>query len=116
MGTYAVDRGFAVYRSRVAACDALTNDDEARLARAWRGGDLRAGARLIEANLRHVIGIAREYRRWGVPVDDLVQQGNIGLLKAAERFDPSQEVSLKTYAAYWIRAEIRDYVVRGYRI
>src|SRR5262249_41048563 len=53
---------------------------------------------------------------WGVAIDDLVQQGNIGLLKAAQRFDPSQQVSLKTYAAYWIRAEIRDYVVRSYRI
>jgi RNA polymerase sigma-32 factor len=116
MGTYAVDRGFAFYRSRVAACDALTAEQEAELARQWRTGHARAGARLIEANLRHVIGIAREYRRWGVPIDDLVQQGNIGLLKAAERFDPGQEVSLKTYAAYWIRAEIRDYVVRSYRI
>lgn len=116
MGTYAVDRGFAYYRSRVAACDALSAEQEGDLARQWRAGHARAGAQLIEANLRHVIHIAREYRRWGVPVDDLVQQGNIGLLKAAERFDPSQEVCLKTYAAYWIRAEIRDYVVRSYRI
>lgn len=116
MGTFAVDRGFAFYRSRVAACDALTAEQEADLARQWRAGQSRAGAQLVEANLRHVIGIAREYRRWGVPIDDLVQQGNIGLLKAAERFDPSQQVSLKTYAAYWIRAEIRDYVVRSYRI
>jgi RNA polymerase sigma-32 factor len=66
--------------------------------------------------LRHVIAIAHEYRRWGVPLDDLTQQGSIGLLKAARRFDPAQRLSLRTYAGYWIRAEIRDYVVRGYRI
>jgi RNA polymerase sigma-32 factor len=116
MGTYARDNGLSYYRSRIAACDALTNDQEAQLATAWRAGDSRAGSRLIEGNLRHVITIAREYRRWGVAMDDLVQQGNIGLLKAAQRFDPSQQTSLKTYAAYWVRAEIRDYVVRSYRI
>ena len=116
MATHAADRGLWHYHSRVAGRAALSLDEEAALARAWRGGDQHAGTRLIECNLRHVFVIAREYRRWGVPMDDLVQQGNIGLLKAAQRFDPEQAVSLKTYAAYWIRAEIRDYVVRTYRI
>jgi RNA polymerase sigma-32 factor len=60
--------------------------------------------------------IALEYRRWGLPIEDIVQEGNIGLLKAAERFDPSRGCRLATYAAYWIRAEIREYVARGYRI
>ena len=107
---------FALYKARVANIETLDSDGEAALAIAWKKGNRRAGDRLIESNLKHVIAIAREYRRWGVPLDDLVQQGNIGLLKAAERFDPSQKTSLRTYAAYWIRAEIRDYVVRGYRI
>jgi RNA polymerase sigma-32 factor len=116
MSTYVTDAGLTHYRSRVAVCEPLSHEQETALVTAWRAGDARAGTRLIEANLRHVIGIAREYRRWGVAMDDLIQQGNIGLLKAAQRFDPSQETSLKTYAAYWIRAEIRDYVVRCYRI
>jgi len=60
--------------------------------------------------------IALEYRRWGLDPDDIIQEGNIGLLKAADRFDPDRGCRLVTYAAYWIRAEIRDYVVRGYRI
>jgi RNA polymerase sigma-32 factor len=94
----------------------LTLEQEADLAERWRAGDAKAGARLIETNLRHVAHIAREYRRWGVPFDDLVQQGSIGLLKAAQRFDPAQGNTLRVYAAYWIRAEIREYVVRGYRI
>ena len=116
MGTYAKDVGLAYYRSRIANCEALSHEQETQLVEAWRRGDQRSGERLIESSLRHVLSIAREYRRWGVAMDDLVQQGNIGLLKAAQRFDPSQQTSLKTYAAYWIRAEIRDYVVRSYRI
>jgi RNA polymerase sigma-32 factor len=62
------------------------------------------------------VTIALEYRRWGIPLEDLVQEGNMGLLKAAERFDPERGCRLATYAAYWIRAEIREYVARGYRI
>ena len=116
MATYARDNGSAYYRSRIATCEPLSHAQETELVIAWRAGNARAGSRLIESNLRHVVTIAREYRRWGIAMDDLVQQGNIGLLKAAQRFDPDQETSLKTYAAYWIRAEIRDYVVRGYRI
>jgi RNA polymerase sigma-32 factor len=116
MGDYAAEGRLSSYRSRVSACDTLTPLEEAALARRWHEGDQRAGARLIECNLRHVVAIAHEYRRWGVPIDDLVQQGSIGLLKAARRYDPAQGIGLRTYAAYWIRAEIRDYVVRCYRI
>lgn len=116
MGLAERESRFALYKQRVASIDTLDAAAEAELARAWKKGNRRAGDRLIEGNLKHVISIAREYRRWGLPLDDLVQQGNIGLLKAAERFDPSQGTSLRTYAAYWVRAEIRDYVVRGYRI
>jgi RNA polymerase sigma-32 factor len=63
-----------------------------------------------------VVSIALEYRRWGVPLEDVVQQGNIGLLRAAAKFDPGKDCRLATYAAYWIRAEIREYVVRAYRV
>jgi RNA polymerase sigma-32 factor len=94
----------------------LAAEEERELARAYRAGDRDAGDKLIEACLPFVIRIAVEYRRWGVPIEDLVQQGNLGLLRAAERFDESHQVRLITYAVYWIRAEIRDYVVRSYRI
>jgi len=94
----------------------LDADQEQRLARAYREGDARAGARLVEANLPFVVHVARRYRRWGIPLDDLVQQGNLGLLEAARRFDADKGCRLVTYAAYWIRAEIRDYVVQNYRI
>jgi RNA polymerase sigma-32 factor len=104
------------YRDSLEHVRTLDPAAELDLARAWRAGDERAGHKLVEASLPFVISIAREYRRWGIPLEDLVQQGNLGLLKAAAKFDPSRECRLVTYAAYWIRAEIREYVVHGYRI
>src|SRR4029453_6504945 len=86
------------------------------LAIRYLAGDERAGAQIIAACLPLVIKIAFEYRRWGVPIEDIIQQGNIGLLHAAKKFDPARECRLATYASYWIRAEIREYVVRGYRV
>ena len=79
-------------------------------------GDQHAGTQIVEACLPFVVSIALEYRRWGVPLEDIIQQGNVGLLKAAAKFDPERECRLATYAAYWIRAEIREYVVRAFRV
>jgi RNA polymerase sigma-32 factor len=104
------------YRASLKRVEILDAEAERELAKRWADGDERAGAQLIESSLPFVIAIAREYRRWGVPLEDLVQQGNLGLLKAASKFDPEKNCRLITYAAYWIRAEIRDYVVRSYRI
>jgi len=115
--TYATqDTGLELYRRRIAKERTLDAELEISLSRAWAAGDERAGCRLIEGNLSLVIAIAREYRRWGVPLEDLVQQGAIGLHKAACRYDVSRGSRLRAYAAYWIRAEIRDYVVRSYRM
>jgi len=104
------------YRASLKRVEILDAETEREFARSWAEGNESAGARLVESSLPFVIAIAREYRRWGVPLEDLVQQGNLGLLKAASRFDPTKNCRLITYAAYWIRAEIRDYVVRSYRI
>lgn len=104
------------YRASLKRVSVLDPATERELARAWAKGDGRAGSQLIEASLPFVLKIAREYRRWGVPLEDLIQQGNLGLLKAARKFDPDKNCRLITYASYWIRAEIRDYVVRTYRI
>lgn len=104
------------YRESLSALHALDRDVERALAVRWLEGDQRAGARLIEACLPFVVSIALEYRRWGVPLEDIIQQGNLGLLKAAAKFDPERECRLATYAAYWIRAEIREYVVRAFRV
>ena len=110
------DGSLAAYRAQLSSHPPLSAEVEHDLALAWRAGDRRAGDKLVCACLPFVMSIAMEYRRWGVPLEDIVQQGNIGLLRAAERFDPTRDCRLVTYAAYWIRAEIRDYVIRGYRV
>ena len=104
------------YRSSVGEVTPLDREVERQLTYLWRAGDKAAGAKLVTACLPFVMSIALEYRRWGIPVEDIVQQGNLGLLRAASKFDPTRECRLATYAAYWIRAEIRDYVVRAYRV
>lgn len=112
-----LDRGsLHAYRRSLAGVRVLDRETERDLARRWLEGDRRAGQRLVEACLPFVLSIALEYRRWGVPLEDVIQQGNLGLLKAAAKFDPSRDCRLATYAAYWIRAEIREYVVRAFRV
>ncbi len=106
----------ASYREHLAACVPLDREDERELARRWREGDRDAGNQIIRACLPFVVSVALEYRRWGVPMEDIIQQGNLGLLRATAKFDPERQVRLATYAAYWIRAEIREYVVRAYRV
>ena len=104
------------YRVSLNGFRALDREVERNLAKRWIEGDQSAGARIVEACLPFVVSIALEYRRWGVPLEDIIQQGNLGLLKAAAKFDPKRECRLATYAAYWIRAEIREYVVRAFRV
>jgi RNA polymerase sigma-32 factor len=94
----------------------LSREAEHDLALRWAAGEKRAGTKLVEACLPFVVAIAFEYRRWGVPMEDIIQQGNLGLLKAAAKFDPNRACRLATYAAYWIRAEIREYVMRAFRV
>lgn len=115
-GIFDREPGLARLRQRFSHAPTLAPDEETQLAAAFQAGDMRAGEKLVIHNLKHVLSIALEYRRWGVPVEDLVQQGSMGLLHAARRFDPTRAACLRTYAAYWVRAEIRDYVVRGHRI
>ena len=107
---------FSTYRAELLNREPLGAEIERELAMRWRNGDRDAGRRLIEACLPFVVTIALEYRRWGLQMEDIVQEGNIGLLKAADRFDPDRGCRLATYAAYWIRAEIREFVARSYRI
>jgi RNA polymerase sigma-32 factor len=104
------------YRANLGAFAPLERERERELALLWREGDQDAGRQIIEACLPFVVSIALEYRRWGVPMEDIIQQGNLGLLRAAAKFEPDRECRLATYAAYWIRAEIREYVVRAYRV
>jgi RNA polymerase sigma-32 factor len=104
------------YRAELSAHHRVPTDHERELARRAQAGDRAARRRLVESNLATVLPIAMKYRCWGVDVEDVIQQGNLGLLKAIERFDPARGHCLSTYARHWIRAEIGEYVARYHRI
>lgn len=111
------ERGLAAYLRTVNALPVLSADEERRLARRFhRHNDLDAARQLILANLRYVVRIARGFAGYGLPQADLVQEGNIGLMKAVKHFDPSHKVRLMSFAVHWIRAEIYDYILRNWRI
>lgn len=78
--------------------------------------DLDAARQLILSSLRYVVPVARSYKGYGLPLADLVQEGNIGLMKAVKRFNPEENVRLMTFAVHWIRAEINEYVIKNWRI
>ena len=95
----------------------LTQERERALARRYaREGDLDAARELVVSHLRVVVAIARGYLGYGLPQADLIQEGNIGLMKAVKRFDPERGVRLVSFAVHWIRAEIHEYVLRNWRI
>ncbi len=95
----------------------LERDEEQKLARRWRDKrDVRALHALVEPHMRLVISIAARYRAYGLPQADLVQEGNVGLMQSAERFDPDRLVRFSTYAGWWIRSAIQEYVLRNWSI
>jgi RNA polymerase sigma-32 factor len=95
----------------------LTAEEERELAlRLEQQNDLEAAQQLIMSNLRFVVKIARGYSGYGLPLSDLIQEGNIGLMKAVKRFSASHEVRLISYAVHWIKSEIHEFVLRNWRI
>jgi RNA polymerase sigma-32 factor len=95
----------------------LTPDEELRLAREFRDShNLDSAGRLVMSHLRLVVAVARNYLGYGLPHSDLIQEGNIGLMKAVKRFDPERGVRLVSFALHWIRAEIHEYVLKNWRL
>ena len=91
-------------------------DEQAMATRLREQGDLDAARDLVMAHLRFVVHIAKGYTGYGLPLNDLIQEGNVGLMKAVKRFDPSYDVRLVSFAVHWIRAEIHEYVLKNWRI
>jgi len=95
----------------------LSEEEELRFARQYRENeDLEAAGQLVLSHLRLVVSIARGYMGYGLPHSDLIQEGNVGLMKAVKRFDPDRGVRLVSFAVHWIRAEIHEYILRNWRI
>jgi len=106
-----------IFVRKVMAVPLLEAEHERDLARRWRDhNDVKALHQLTSAYLRLVISMAGRFRNYGLPMGDLIQEGNIGLMQAAARFDPAREVRFSTYASWWIRAAIQDYVLRNWSI
>jgi RNA polymerase sigma-32 factor len=105
------------YLDRVGRIPVLSREEERRLAERFRShNDLAAARQLVLSHLRFVVHIARGYSGYGLPVGDLIQEGNVGLMKAVKRFDPSLNVRLVSFAVHWIRAEIHEHVLRNWRL
>jgi RNA polymerase sigma-32 factor len=105
------------YLSEINRFPLLTPEEEKRLARAYRDhADTRAAHRLVTANLRFVVKVAYGYRSYGLRMPDLVQEGNIGLMKAVQKFDPDLGIRLISYAVWWIRAYIQNHILRSWSL
>ncbi len=105
------------YVSAVNRMPMLSQGEETDLARALRDqGDVQAAGRLVLSHLRLVVSISRQYMGYGLPQGDLIQEGNVGLMKAVKRFDPEHGVRLVSYAMHWIKAEIHEYILKNWRM
>ncbi len=105
------------YISAVNRLPLLTLEEEQTAARQLRANnDVEAAGRLVLSHLRLVVSIARQYLGYGLPHGDLIQEGNVGLMKAVKRFDPDQGVRLVSYAMHWIKAEIHEYILKNWRM
>jgi RNA polymerase sigma-32 factor len=108
---------FDAYADAVSRVPVLSREDELVLANRFRSeNDLEAARQLVLSHLRFVLHIARGYAGYGLPMGDIVQEGNVGLMKAVKRFDPAVGVRLVSFAVHWIRAEIHEYVLRNWRL
>nr|WP_256200048.1 sigma-70 family RNA polymerase sigma factor [Verrucomicrobium spinosum] len=107
MANMELDGGIKIYLREIGKTDLLTPQQEVELAERIKKGDPEARSHMIRANLRLVVKIAQDYANYGLPLLDLISEGNIGLMKAVERFDPNKGGKLSTYAAWWIKQSIK---------
>ena len=109
--------GLSVYLSQIKKFPMLDAEEEYMLAKNWKeNGNLKAAHKLVTSHLRLVAKIAMGYRGYGLPVNELISEGNIGLMQAVKKFDPDKGFSLATYAMWWIKAAIQEYVLRSWSL
>lgn len=108
---------FSAYASAISSIPTLTEEEEKELAvRLVEQNDIQAAQMLVLAHLKFVVHIAKGFAGYGLPLVDLVQEGNVGLMKAVKRFDPKHNVRLISFAVHWIKSEIHDFVIRNWKI
>jgi RNA polymerase sigma-32 factor len=106
----------STYLSEISQYPLLTQPQEQALARRFRDGDLAAGHQLVTSNLRFAVKVSYEYRSYGIKMGDLIQEANIGLMKAVQKFDPDKGIRLISYAVWWIRAYIQNYILKNWSL
>ena len=116
MMNQSIDPATARFIETAQAVPPLSREEENTLAARARAGDRRAADRLLEAHLRDVVFVAKKHRYYGIPLGDLIAEGNLGLLRALEKFEPERGVRFSTYAAHWIRSFIMGYVLRSWTL
>src|SRR5712692_9959050 len=106
----------SLYLSEISKYPLLSVKEEQKLARQFLRKNLRAAHKLVTSNLRFVVKVAYEYRSYGIKMSDLIQEGNIGLMRAVQKFDPTREIRLISYAVWWIRAYIQNYILKSWSL
>ena len=113
----AAEGSLSNYLAQIKKFPMLSSEEEYMLAKSWRErGDLKSAQKLVTSHLRLVAKIAMGYRGYGLPVSELVSEGNIGLMQAVKKFDPEKGFRLATYAMWWIKASIQEYVLRSWSL
>ena len=113
----ALEGSLVRYLTQIKKFPILSAEEEYMLAKSWRErGDLKSAQKLITSHLRLVAKIAMGYRGYGLPVSEMVSEGNIGLMQAVKKFDPKRGFRLATYAMWWIRASIQEYILRSWSL
>ena len=109
--------GLSVYLAQIKKFPMLDAEEEYMLAKNWReSGNLQSAHKLVTSHLRLVAKIAMGYRGYGLPVNELISEGNLGLMQAVKKFDPDKGFRLATYAMWWIKAAIQEYVLRSWSL
>jgi len=115
--TISIDGGFSKYLTEIKKFPMLKSEEEYMLAKSWQDrGDIKSAHKLITSHLRLVAKMAMGYRGYGLPVSELVAEGNIGLMQAVKKFQPEKGFRLATYAMWWIKASIQEYVLRSWSL
>ena len=117
MPSIAIDGGLANYLTQIKKFPILNPEEEYMLAKRWKKrGDLKSAQKLITSHLRLVAKIAMGYRGYGLPVNEIISEGNIGLMQAVKKFEPEKGFKLATYAMWWIKASIQEYILRSWSL